>query len=123
MKLPYIDHSKFEAPEGYFEDFTNNIMSKIEAQENPKKSKKILKMFFYSISIAAVLILGIFIFNQNNSVDMPISQEDWVYQNISSDYLMYDYLGASQEDSLTVEELQNYECYTFSDSFFIDYCY
>lgn len=122
MKLPYIDHSKFEAPEGYFEDFTNDIMAKIGATETPKKSKNIIKMLFYSVSVAAVLVLGIFIFNQNGNVEQTF-EEDWAYQNISSDYFMYEYPSLEYDDSLSIEEFQAYEGYTFSDSFFIDCCY
>ncbi len=119
MKLPYIDHSKFEAPGGYFEDFTNDIMAKIAAKENPKKGKNIIKMLFYSVSVAAVLVLGIFIFNQNGNIEQAL-EEDWAYQNISSDYFMYEYPSLEYDDSLSIEEFQAYEGYTFSDSFFID---
>lgn len=69
--------NKPEVPKDFFENFSSQLMDKIEAEElNHESSESLTKHPIFSIrnisivtSIAACLIIGIFIFNQEDTIE------------------------------------------------------
>jgi hypothetical protein len=100
MKLEDINKKNpFLIPEGYFENLSDNIMLKIEKE---KKRTKVLKLNLYlkrAISIAAILLISLFITQTNNNYDNVDSYE----YDLSGDELLSLFTTSEIEDYIMSE--------------------
>jgi len=112
------NHQNFEVPNGYFEGLSNEIISKIKAQEETKvisinKKNTWKKLISYS-SIAAAIVIGILFFipEEKNGFELVFTDEEAASftEDIISE-IDYDliYEAVYSEDMELVEDDLEYE--------------
>jgi len=109
MKLEDINKTNpFKVPDGYFDNLTDNIMSKIKEEET--KKPKVLHFNFDKFkrfaSIAAIVLLSLFVFTPertefNNSYDTEFAE-------LEAEELMYLFSASEIEDYIVSELYAQY---------------
>ncbi len=61
-KSPIPKQNNFKIPEGYFEELTAQMEQELSIKDEPRK-KGTLRVMVLNISIAAAVVLGVFLFN------------------------------------------------------------
>ena len=106
----------FKVPENYFEELEDVIYDQIEVK---KESVKVINLFsrkqlLYVASIAAVVVLGLFVFNTNDNLTDPDVNLALIEEYITSDDYVADLIDTSMlfelaEDTIVEESLSNEE--------------
>jgi len=108
MKLEDIDKTKnpFKVPDGYFDNFESNIMDNIHDKEKSKKQKVLHFNYFKRFaSIAALVILSLFIFSPENTYKDYVNDTEIVnnLSDINTEELMYLFSASELEDYIVSE--------------------
>jgi len=99
---PFSDIPKkgdFKVPSGYFDQLTEDIMDRLEGEVEAVNKRKWRTILYYSAGIAAVLIIGLFIMNAQETKECKtfacllekteITSEDiqWLEEEVEMDLL------------------------------------
>ena len=113
---PIMATTGFNVPNNYFETLEDSILDNIEVK---KESVKVINLFsrkqlLYVASIAAVVVLGLFVFNTNSSTSDTDISLALIEEYITSDDYVADLMDTSMlfelaEDTIVEESLSNEE--------------
>jgi hypothetical protein len=62
--------NNFKTPSDYFENFSNKIENELHLKNKKSIKRKVLITMFVNLSIAAAVVLGVFIFKPSSSKDI-----------------------------------------------------
>ncbi len=96
--------SGFKLPENYFDNFDKIILSKIKHQKDKQNNKTVRKIFLYSVSIAASVLMFFTIANKNNITQNY--QEQYIENYIlNDDFIIEETINAELADNFSQDEL------------------